>query len=83
MLARGIRKLAGSRLSRRGDIEAWLGDFLGRGLTICLYDEGTRAAGWLDEIRQLIHFAPEYRAELHPRALAGLPEGVFSGMRSP
>ena len=46
---------------------------LERGLTVFLYDEAAKSAGWLDEIRHLIRDAPGFLAEMHPRALAAAP----------
>lgn len=42
---------------------------LPRGLTVCLFDEGSRSAGWINEVRHLVRTMPSYLAEVHPRAL--------------
>jgi hypothetical protein len=47
---------------------------LPRGLTVCLYDEGSRSAGWIDHVRHLVRTMPSYLAEVNPRALVGSPE---------
>ena len=56
--------------------EARIHEMLSRGLTVCLYDEGARSAGWIDAVRHMVRSTPSYRAEVHPRALVGAPEGV-------
>ena len=55
---------------------------LGRGLTICLYDDSAKSAGWLDEFRHLLRHAPSFRAEMHPRALAAAPIAASSSRTS-
>ena len=55
---------------------------LGRGLTICLYDDAARSAGWLGDVRHLFRHAPSFQAEMHPRALAAAPTGASSSRPS-
>lgn len=56
--------------------EARIHEVLSRGLTVCLYDEGARSAGWIDAVRHMVRSTPGYRAEVHPRALVGGAEAV-------
>jgi hypothetical protein len=58
--------------------QAQMNEVLSRGLTVCLFDEGSRSAGWIDAVRHMIRLTPSYRAEVHPRALVGIPEAVGS-----
>jgi len=68
MVVRGARGRSGC-----DDMGARIAEYLLHGLTLCLYDEAARSAGWLDEIRHVARHAPGYLAEMHPRALAGVP----------
>jgi len=71
MLARDIRDDWRRSSGSPPNAEAPLREMLSRGLTICLFDEATRSAGWIDDVRRLVRSTPGYRAEVHPRALVG------------
>jgi len=68
--------------ARRAGIRAGLLDqaterfreVLSRGLTLCVYNDASRSAGWIEEFRRLLREAPAGVAELHPRALSGAEE---------
>ncbi|HEV7325450.1 MAG TPA: hypothetical protein VGN91_10290 [Bosea sp. (in: a-proteobacteria)] len=73
MLARRDRNTSFNSSWSEG-IEIRFREMLTRGLTLCLYDDGARSAGWVDDVRHLVDMAPDYLAEVHPRALVGAPE---------
>lgn len=50
-----------------------LEDGLGRGLTVCIYDDDAREDGWLEETRRMIRHSRGFVAELLPTALVGQP----------
>lgn len=53
------------------DVDLRFQEMLTLGLTVCIYDDGSRSAGWIEDFRHLVQTAPGYLAELHPRALVG------------
>ena len=67
-----------SRCGLQCEGEEKLNTILGRGLTLCLYDDASRAVGWLDEVRRLLQHSPSFHAEIHPRALDAAPTNVSS-----
>lgn len=74
MLARGVRDPASHIRYKSQGAEQKIGALLGRGLTVCVYDEASKTVGWLEEIRHVLRHAPDYLAEMHPRALIGAPD---------
>jgi hypothetical protein len=74
MLARGVRDSASQFRHKPEGAEEKISALLGRGLTVCVYDEASKTAGWLEEIRYVLRHAPDYLAEMHPRALIGAPD---------
>lgn len=55
----------------RSETYSALEDGLGRGLTVCVYDDDAREDGWLEETRRMIRHSRGYVAELLPTALSG------------
>lgn len=76
MLARSTASTDAQLPSSQEGTKAHFRSVLPLGLTVCLYDEATRSAGWIEHVRHLVRTMPSYLAEVHPRSLIGSREVV-------